>query len=87
MASRLLPPSDVGTNMYEDLREYIDLLDQKGLLVRVTRPVNKDTELQPLVRWQFLGLPDHQRKAFLFENVVDAKGKNYGTPVVLGALA
>jgi UbiD family decarboxylase len=73
--------------MYQDLREYIDLLDHKGLLVRVTRPVNKDTELHPLVRWQFLGLPDNQRKAFLFENVVDAKGRKYGTPVVLGALA
>lgn len=73
--------------MYQDLREYIELLDQQGLLIRVTRPVNKDTELHPLVRWQFLGLPEHQRKAFLFENVVDAKGRKYETPVVLGALA
>ena len=73
--------------MYQDLREYLDLLDRQGLLLRVAAPVNKDTELHPLVRWQFLGLPDHERKAFLFENVVDAKGRRYETPVVLGALA
>ena len=73
--------------MYRDLREYIDLLDRQGLLVRVARPVDKDTELHPLVRWQFLGLPDRRRKAFLFENVVDAKGRRYDTPVLLGALA
>ena len=73
--------------MYQDLREYLGLLDQQGLLTRVAAPVDKDTELHPLVRWQFLGLPDHERRAFLFENVTDAKGRRYETPVVLGALA
>ena len=29
----------------------------------------------PLVRWQFRGLEEAERKAFLFENVVDAKSK------------
>ena len=73
--------------MYQDLREYLGLLERQGLLMRVGAPVDKDTELHPLVRWQFLGLPDHQRKAFLFDNVVDARGRRYETPVVLGALA
>ena len=28
---------------------------RRGLLIRIDRPINKDTELHPLVRWQFLG--------------------------------
>jgi 3-polyprenyl-4-hydroxybenzoate decarboxylase len=58
------------------------------LLIRVTREINKDTELHPLVRWQYRGgIPEKDRKAFLFENVVDSKGKKYDIPVVVGALA
>lgn len=41
----------------------------------------------PLVRWQFRGLEEDQRKAFLFENVVDAKGRKYDMPVSVGTLA
>jgi hypothetical protein len=41
----------------------------------------------PLVRWQFRDLEEEQRKAFLFENVVDAKGKRYSMPVTVGTLA
>jgi len=41
----------------------------------------------PLVRWQFRGLDEEQRKAFLFENVVDAKGKHYSMPISVGTLA
>ena len=56
--------------------------------MRIDRPINKDTELHPLVRWQFLGgIPENARRAFLFTNVVDAKGKRYDMPVVVGALA
>ncbi|MCL6592397.1 MAG: UbiD family decarboxylase [Alicyclobacillus sp.] len=64
------------------------MLEQEGLLRRITRPMNKDTELHPLVRWQFRGgIPEPERKAFLFENVIDSKGKKYDIPVVVGALA
>lgn len=73
--------------MYTDLREYIGLLDKKGFIVRVTRQVNKDTEIHPVVRWQFLGVPERERKAFLFENIVDSKGTRYKTPVLVGGLA
>ena len=62
---------------YSDLREYISVLETKGKLVRIKREINKDTELHPLVRWQFRGLPEKDRKAFLFENVTDVKGKKY----------
>ncbi len=72
---------------YKDLREHLAALDKQGLLVRVQKEINKDTELMPLVRWQFRGLPEEGRKAFLFENVVDAKGKKYDIPVVVGAYA
>ena len=71
-----------------DLHEHIERLDKAGLLIRVDRPINKDTELQPLVRLQFLGgVPEDERKAFLFTNVTDAKGRGYDMPVLLGALS
>src|SRR6267142_2284365 len=69
------------------LGQYVEGLEQAGKLVRVTVPINKDTELHPLVRLQFRGLPEAQRKAFLFENVTDAHGRKYDIPVLVGALA
>jgi 4-hydroxy-3-polyprenylbenzoate decarboxylase len=69
------------------LGAYVEGLDKAGKLVRVTIPVNKDTELHPLVRLQFRGLPESQRKAFLFENVTDARGRSYDIPVLVGAMA
>lgn len=71
-----------------DLQDHLARLDAQGLLVRIDRPINKDTELHPLVRWQFIGgLPEESRRAFLFTNVVGAKGETYDMPVVIGALA
>src|SRR5262245_6480763 len=75
------------TSYWPTLGKYVEALDTAGKLVRVTTPINKDTELHPLVRLQFRGLPESQRKAFLFENIVDAKGRKYDIPVVVGALA
>src|SRR3954465_9801082 len=69
------------------LGKYVEGLDKAGKLVRITTPVNKDTELHPLVRLQFRGLPESQRKAFLFENVTDSRGRSYDIPVLVGALA
>ncbi len=70
-----------------NLRHHITLLESAGKLVRIKRPINKDTELMPFVRLQFRGLPEEQRKAFLFENVTDVKGRRYGIPVVVGIMA
>lgn len=71
-----------------DFHEHLDALRAAGLLVTIDRPINKDTQLQPLVRWQFIGgIPEDERRAFMFTNVVDSKGKRYDMPVVLGALA
>ncbi|MEX0802456.1 MAG: UbiD family decarboxylase [Candidatus Binatia bacterium] len=72
---------------YRDVREHLKALDERGKLVRVKKQINKDTQLMPLVRWQFRGLQEHQRKAFLFENVIDVKGKRYSMPVAVGTLA
>jgi UbiD family decarboxylase len=71
-----------------DFQEHLARLDAQGLLVRIEEPINKDTELHPLVRWQFRGgLREDQRRAFLFTNVIDAAGRRYEIPVAVGALA
>jgi UbiD family decarboxylase len=71
-----------------DFQQHLADLEAAGLLIRIDRPINKDTELSPLVRWQFIGgVPEEDRRAFLFTNVVDSKGKRYDMPVVVGALA
>lgn len=62
---------------YQDLRAFLAALDKAGKLVRIKRPINKDTELHPLVRLQFRGLPESERKAFVFENVTDSSGRRY----------
>src|SRR3954471_16483466 len=73
---------------YPDLHDHVRALEKAGQLVRVDRPINKDTEMHPLVRWQFRGgIEEKDRKAFLFTNVVDSKGKKYDIPVLVGGLA
>ncbi|MGE0629755.1 MAG: UbiD family decarboxylase [Hyphomicrobiaceae bacterium] len=73
---------------YRDLHEHLDALREKGLLVTVDRRIDKDSEMHALVRWQFVGgLAEAERKAFLFTNIVDGKGRKYDIPVVVGALA
>src|ERR1700733_7581331 len=71
-----------------DFQEHLADLEAQGLLLRIHRPINKDTELHPLVRWQFVGgIPEDERRAFLFTNVVDSSGRRYDIPVVVGAYA
>src|SRR3954453_9417085 len=71
-----------------DFQQHLADPEAAGLLVRIDRPINKDTELHPLVRWQFVGgVPEDDRRAFLFTNVVDSKGRRYDIPVAVGALA
>ncbi|MDP2730983.1 MAG: UbiD family decarboxylase [Dehalococcoidales bacterium] len=72
---------------YNDLREYIQVLEENNKLVRVKEEINKDTELMPLVSLQFRGLSDADRKAFLFENIIDVKGRKYSTPVLVASHA
>ena len=73
---------------YADLHDHIERLDEAGLLYRIDEPVKKDTEMHPLVRWQFRGgIPEKDRKAFLFTNAVDGNGHRYDIPVLIGAYA
>jgi UbiD family decarboxylase len=72
---------------YRDFREHLKALEERGKLVRIQREINKDTELMPLVRWQFRGLDERDRKAFIFEKIIDSKGKRYSMPVTVGTLA
>ncbi len=76
------------TRAPRDLREHIARLKERGLLVTIDEPINKDTHLHPLVRWQFTGgLPDSARRAFMFTNVVGADGRKFDSPVMVGVLA
>ena len=71
-----------------DLQEHLARLEADGLVVRVDQPIDKDSELHPLVRWQFIGgMREDDRRAFLFTNVVDGSGRRYDMPVLVGALA
>src|SRR5579872_5298202 len=90
----MLDKSATGTAKHQgsgpplDFQEHLARLEAAGLLTRVDRPINKETELHPLVRWQFQGgLAEDERRAFLFTNVVDSEGRRYDTPVAIGALA
>ena len=77
------PPRD-----YPDLHDHLRALDDAGLLITVDIPINKDTELHPLMRWQFVGgLEERDRKAMLFTNVVDSNGHAYDIPLTNGAMA
>jgi UbiD family decarboxylase len=73
---------------YRDLHEHLAELDKRGLLRTIDRKIDKDAELHPLVRWQFVGgMDEAERKAFLFNNITDGLGRRYDIPVVVGAIA
>lgn len=68
-----------------DLRDFIQRLEERGKLYRFREPIVKETELYPVFRVQQRGLPDSERKALLFENVVGVKGNPYEMPCLAGA--
>src|SRR5438270_3831473 len=73
---------------YADLHEHVLALARAGLLVVVDEPINKDTEMHPLVRWQYRGgIPEVERKAFLFTQPTDSKGRRYDMAVLVAGLA
>ena len=71
----------------QDLRTHLENLQKHDKLTRITIPINKDTELMPLVRWQFRGLQQDQRKGFLFENVTNARGESLKGSVAVAIYA
>jgi len=61
---------------YRDLHEHLAELRRRKLLLEINEPVDKDSELHPLVRWQFVGgLDEPERKAFLFTSIRDGLGR------------
>jgi 4-hydroxy-3-polyprenylbenzoate decarboxylase len=72
---------------YRDLREYISAVDSTGGLLRFKRSIDKDSELAPLVRLQYRGLPRDKRRACYFENVTDGAGRRCNGTVAIGVLA
>ena len=82
------PEKPVAARGYPDLHEHLAELKKRGLLLEISRAIDKDAELHPLVRWQFVGgMDEAERKAFLFTNIVDGRGRKYDIPVVVGAIA
>ena len=66
---------------YKDFREFLAAAEGIGKLRRISREIDKDTELHPLVRWQFRGLEESARFGFLFEKVKGIDGKHYNGAV------
>src|ERR1700724_995657 len=80
------PP--INPRNYPDLHEHVLALARAGLLVIVDEPINKDTEMHPLVRWQYRGgIPEPERKAFLFTQPTDSKGRRFDSAVLVAGLA
>jgi len=74
--------------VYPDLHEHVLALARAGLLQVVDEPINKDTEMHPVVRWQFRGgIAEVDRKAFLFTRPTDTKDRRYDIAVLVAGLA
>ena len=77
----------IKTPPYNDLHHHIAALKNQNLLIEVDRQIDKDSEMHALVRWQFIGgMKEEDRKAFLFTNIVDGKGRKFDMPVLIGGL-
>jgi len=63
------------------MREFLAVLERKGLLRRISEPVDRMWEPAALAKWVFHGLPAEQRFGMYFEKV-----KGSDIPVVTGAL-
>lgn len=71
---------------YKDVRENLEALKARGKLHTMKRRINIYTELMPLVRCQYRGLKESERKAFLFEKPVNHKGREYDASVAVALL-
>ncbi len=66
---------------FDDLREYLAVLEQRGLLRRVRETVDPEWEIGCLVKWAFQSLPEDRRFGLFFESVAGS-----GIPAATGAL-
>jgi UbiD family decarboxylase len=73
---------------YPDLHDHLLALADAGRVVVVDEAINKDTEMHPLVRWQYRGgLQEPDWRAFFFTRPTDSKGRTYAHPVLVAGLA
>ena len=66
---------------YRDLREYLHVLEQKGLLCHVAAEVDKDWEISAVCRRTFRTIPQERRPALMFDCI-----KGHTIPLVVGIL-
>ena len=65
---------------HETLRDVLAVLEQRGRLRRIAKPVDVGWEPGCFVKWAFQALPEQDRFGLWFENVV-----GHDMPVVTGA--
>lgn len=85
--SAVMKPGAATAQAPIDFREHLDNLRAHGLLHEIDAPISKETEAHPLVRLQFRGLSEEQRKGFLFSHVTGAGGQRFDTRLAIGCLA
>ena len=66
---------------YRDLREYLEVLEKKGLLCHVEAEVDKDWEISAVCRRAFQRIPQDRRPALMFDRI-----RNHSMPLVIGVL-
>ncbi|MSO19756.1 MAG: UbiD family decarboxylase [Acidobacteria bacterium] len=66
---------------YKDLREYLKVLESKGLLCHITAEVDKDWEISAVCRHTFRSIPQERRPALMFDKI-----KGHDIPLVVGIL-
>lgn len=66
---------------YRDLREYLGVLESKGLLCHVQAEVEKDWEIAAVCRRVFQRISQEKRPALMFDRI-----KNHDIPLVVGVL-
>src|SRR5260370_41356778 len=66
---------------YEDLRQYLKVLEEKGLLCHVQAEGDKDWEISAVCRRTFRTIPQERRPALMFDCI-----KGYNIPLVVGIL-
>ncbi len=82
------PEAGAPARAYPDLHDHVRALASAGLLHVIDEPINKDTQMHPLVRWQYRGgIPEADRKAFLFTHPTDGKKRTFAASVLVAGLA
>ncbi|MBI4290163.1 MAG: UbiD family decarboxylase [Betaproteobacteria bacterium] len=66
---------------HRTMRDFLSVLEQKGMLRRITRPVDRMWEPAALAKWMYQALPAEKRFGMFFQNV-----KGSDIPIVTAAL-